>query len=95
MLPCCYIYGMMTNEFVKIDIITVLQNARLGIYLGNTTLIILNLIVLVCFLLNFIVSHNLSFNFGKAGERSKVKQLAVILGAPLFITLFMIAFLNV
>jgi len=55
---------------------------------------VLNLLVLIGFLLNFDISHNIAFNMGKPGDKSKIKQLLVILGAPVFVTLFLASYLN-
>jgi len=55
---------------------------------------VLNIIVMVGFILHYVSSYNLSYDFGKPGDKSKLKQLLVIIGAPLFITLFMITYLN-
>ena len=55
---------------------------------------VLNIIVMIGFLLHYVSSYNLAYDFGKPGDKSKQKQLIVNLGAPLFITLFMITYLN-
>jgi hypothetical protein len=49
---------------------------------------------MIGFLLHYVSSYNLAYDFGKPGDKSKLKQLIVNLGAPLFITLFMITYLN-
>ena len=54
----------------------------------------LNIMVMVGFILHYISSYNLAYDFGKPGDKSKLKQLIVILGAPIFITLFMVTYLT-
>lgn len=73
LLPCCFFYAMLINEFKQLDIITILENARVGFYQGSTALIALNLLILISYQLNFLASYNLAFNFGKPGEKSKLK----------------------
>jgi len=94
LLPCLFIYGMLINEFKFIDIISLIQNSDVNFYGSNPSLMILNIIVMVGFILHYVSSYNLSYDFGKPGDKSKLKQLLVIIGAPLFITLFMITYLN-
>ena len=50
--------------------------------------------VLAGFLLNCISSYNVAYNLGKPGDKSKLKQLLVTLGAPLFTVLFLYCYLN-
>lgn len=57
-------------------------------------MIALNLIMLIAFQLSFLCSYNLAFNFGKVGDKTKLKQLLVNIGVPLLICLFVIPFLN-
>jgi len=59
---------MMTNEYKALDIITIIKSFQNYLYNKDNSLMILNLIVIIGFLLNFLSSHCLSFYLGKAGE---------------------------
>jgi hypothetical protein len=94
LFTCGLIYALLTNEFKSLDFITALENSRLGFFQGSTSLIILYLIALGCFQINFVSAYNISFNLGKPGQAAKLKQLMVLVGAPLFTCLFLIPYLN-
>jgi hypothetical protein len=61
--------------------------------MNNNSLLILNLIALVGFVLHFLSSHAVAYELGKVGDKSKIKQLIVLLGVPLFTVLFIYAYL--
>ena len=63
-------------------------------YNSDSSVIILNIVVLIGFALSFISSHNISFSLGKPGNSQKLKQLGLIIGAPMFITLFIVDYLG-
>ena len=68
LFPLAFWYGMMTNEYKALDIITIIKSFQNYLYNKDNSLMILNLIVIIGFLLNFLSSHCLSFYLGKAGE---------------------------
>lgn len=61
--------------------------------MGNNSLLILNLIALVGFVLHFLSNHAVANELGKPGDKSKLIQLIIILGAPLFTVLFVSSYL--
>jgi uncharacterized membrane protein len=61
--------------------------------MNNNSLLILNLIALVGFVIHFLSNHAVSYELGKVGDKSKIKQLIVLLGVPLFTVLFIYAYL--
>jgi hypothetical protein len=93
LLPCTFIYAKLTNDFKTADIVTILNNARTAYASSEATIMALNIIVLIGFVLNFKSAHNIAFNFGNPGDHSKLKQLLIILGVPLFTVIFMANYL--
>jgi hypothetical protein len=77
-----------------VDIVSLIQESDGNFFGSNTTLMILNIIVMIGFILHYVSSYNLAYDFGKPGDKSKLKQLMVNLGVPLFITLFMATYLD-
>lgn len=63
------------------------------LYMSNNSLLILNLIALVGFVLLFLSNHAVANELGKPGDKSKMLQLVIILGAPLFTVLFIHSYL--
>lgn len=84
---------MITNEFKSLKIVTIIQESTKLLYNSNNSLLILNLIVLIGCILNFLSAHNIAYNLLKPGSHSKLKVMLVILGAPLFTTLFLVTYL--
>ena len=93
LLPCLFLYAMLMNEFTFIDIVSIIQSSDSELYMTNNSLLTLNLIALVGFAFTFLSNHSVSFELGKPGDKSKLKQLFVILGAPLFTVLFIYAYI--
>jgi hypothetical protein len=95
LFPCAFLYALLTNELSsKVTIVDLLKNAKSTLYLSDLSIIAVNLLVIGGILLNFASTHNVSYNLGKVGEKSKLKQVMVIIGVPLFISLFLVLYLN-
>lgn len=94
LFPLAFWYAMMTDEYKSVDIITCIKSFQSYLYNKDNTLMILNLVVIIGFLLSFLASHSVSFYLGKTGETQKLRQLSLTLGAPLFLTIFMTAYLR-
>ena len=94
LFPLTFWYAMITDEFKGTDIISCLIGIKKQFYNSDSSVIILNIVVLIGFALSFISSHNISFSLGKPGNSQKLKQLGLIIGAPMFITLFIVDYLG-
>jgi hypothetical protein len=61
--------------------------------MNNGSLLALNLIALFGYVLHFLSNHAVAYELGKPGDKSKIKQLIILLGVPMFTTLFITAYL--
>ena len=84
---------MLTNEY-KVGFAEAMINYKLKFWNGNNTIMIFNLIATAGFLLKPLFHYNIAFNLGYSGDCSKLKQLSIIFGVPIFLLTFIIPYLD-